>query len=217
VLLTRALPDSSLVPACNLRPMPDLYRVMGETDVPTGSREQRFSEVFSACYGPVLAFARRRLEPELAKDAVAETFVTAWRRLDELSGDPMPWLYRMASNAIANQRRGLARRQRLDERAQLLADPSAVPDHAESVVETDRLAAAFQSLSEADQEVLRLVTWDGLDHRAAASVLGCSAATFKVRLHRARNRLSGLLAPGEAGRNPGTSERASIPWEETTW
>jgi RNA polymerase sigma-70 factor, ECF subfamily len=48
-------------------------------------------------------------------------------------------------------------------------------------------------LSESDREILRLVTWEGLDAAAAASVIGCSPATFRVRLHRARRRLAASL------------------------
>ena len=180
-------------------PVPDQYRAMGKRTVATARREERFTELFTACYGPVLAF--------ICLTVAAAAF-------DELAGDPLPWLYRVASRAIANQRRGMARRLRLDDRARLLATTSSEPDHAEAVVETERVAMAFQSLSEADREVLRLVTWDGLDHAAAASVLGCSASAFRVRLHRARGRLSGLLTAGRAQHDPGPAERGSIRWQE---
>jgi DNA-directed RNA polymerase specialized sigma24 family protein len=66
---------------------------MGDQRTPARSREQRFTELFTVCYGPILAFARRRLDPDLAQDIVADTFLTAWRRFDELSGEPLPWLY----------------------------------------------------------------------------------------------------------------------------
>jgi RNA polymerase sigma-70 factor, ECF subfamily len=179
------------------------------------SREQRFTELFTNCYGPVLAFARRRLGPDLAQDVVAETFLTAWRRIDELTDEPLPWLYRVASHAIANQRRALARRQRLADRARRMSADAAVPDHAESVAETNRLAAAFEALGEHDREVLRLVSWEGLGSADAAAVLGCSVSAFKVRLHRARRRLSRSL--GERGRrhDPRPPHAAALPWEET--
>ena len=51
------------------------------------------------------------------------------------------------------------------------------------------LAPAFASLSERDREALALVAWEGLDSRDAARVVGCSTATFAVRLTRARARL----------------------------
>lgn len=195
----------------NHEPMPDPKRVMGEPGT-LDSRESRFTDLFMECYGPVLAFARRRVDDDLAQDVVAEAFLTAWRHLDDLSGEPLHWLYRVANHAIANQRRGLARRQRLDGRVRLLAGHEQVPDLAEAVVETRSLVAAFRALSERDREVLRLVNWEGLNAAAAASVLDCSPATFKVRLYRARRRLSRL----EEGRHqdPSLAQPAPVAWKE---
>jgi len=178
---------------CNHLEVPDLNGVMSEEDLTPQSREQRFIVLFTNCYGPVLAFARRRVGPDEAQDVVAETFVTAWRRFDDLIGEPLPWLYRIAGHAVANQRRGDVRRQRLDARARLFADAVAEPDPANTVSENTRLIEAFNALNEGDREALRLVTWEGLSPAGAAVVLGCSPAAFKVRLHRARHRLSRLL------------------------
>jgi RNA polymerase sigma-70 factor (ECF subfamily) len=194
--------------------MADLYGVMSERNVVAGSPEQRFTMLFTDHYEPVLAYARRRVEPEAAQDVVAETFLAAWRHLDHLRGEPLPWLYRVASHAIANQRRASRRRGRLDDRARLLASETASVDHADAATEREVLAAAFGSLSERDQEVLRLVMWERLDRTAAASVLGCSPATFKVRLHRARRRLSRLMDPGGGQPVAGASRAVAIPWKE---
>jgi RNA polymerase sigma-70 factor (ECF subfamily) len=48
-------------------------------------------------------------------------------------------------------------------------------------------------LSPRDREAVLLLGWDGLSNRQAAKVLGCSVATFAVRLHRARTRLAAAL------------------------
>jgi len=45
--------------------------------------------------------------------------------------------------------------------------------------------AAFAALRPADQELLRLLAWDGLTRAEAAQVLDCNPASFAVRLHRA--------------------------------
>lgn len=172
--------------------------MMAETEHIRRAREQRFTRLFSECYPPVLAFARRRLGPDLAQDVVAETFLTAWRRLDEVTGEPLPWLYRIAGHAVANQRRSQARRSRLDDRARRLANEGSAPDPADAVSERGLLVGAFNSLSERDREVLRLVTWEGLSTKDAAFALGCSATAFKVRLHRARHRLAGLVGDERA-------------------
>jgi DNA-directed RNA polymerase specialized sigma24 family protein len=99
----------------------DLSHVMEE--FARTHREQRFIALFDACYGPVLAYARRRVHQGDADDVVAETFLAAWRNLDGLSDDPLPWLYRVASHAIANQRRGATRRERLRGRVLQLGGP----------------------------------------------------------------------------------------------
>ena len=60
-----------------------------------------------------------------------------------------------------------------------------------------QLALALASLRERDREALMLVAWDGLDHRTAATVMGCSTGSLTVRLHRARRRLARALADEE--------------------
>jgi RNA polymerase sigma factor (sigma-70 family) len=173
-------------------------------------REDRFTELFAAAYGPVLCYVRRRVGSEDAEDVVAEVFFTAWRHLDRAPAEPLPWLYRIAWHAIGNQRRGSARRQRLQRRTQELASPLWVTDPADEVVGRQALAAAFDSLAEQDREVLRLVCWEGMEKADAARVLGCSAATFRVRLHRARRRLASLaddvIIPSEVQRVPPVSQ-----------
>jgi RNA polymerase sigma-70 factor (ECF subfamily) len=163
----------------------------------TGSQDERqarqFTQVFTASYGPVLAYVRRRVGGDLAQDVVAETFLAAWRNISELPAEPLPWLYRAAHFAIANQRRALARRSRLDDRARLEAGSATAPDPSELVTADMELAAAFRALSEADREVLRLAAWEGLDPAEISTVMGCSAVAAKARLHRARRRLSGKL------------------------
>ena len=117
---------------------------------------------------------------------VAETFAIAWRRLDDIPDHAIPWLLGTARRVLANRRR---------KHHELPAAPAAiVPDHAEAVAGLATLVGAFNRLAEADRETLGLIAWDGLEPREAARVVGCSAATFAVRLHRARRRLEALLA-----------------------
>lgn len=157
-------------------------------------REAAFVALFDAYYGKILAYARRRVDFDVASDVVADTFVAAWLRLDDLSGDPLGWLYGLARGSVANHRRRLHRAERLRERASTNVPCSPTTgDPAEEVAWRASFTAAFGQLSESDREVLRLVAWEGLDPAAAAKVLGCSRGTFKVRLHRARRRLRRYL------------------------
>ena len=170
--------------------MPDSVEMMGPTDA---ERRQRFSDLYSAHYAMVVAYARRRLPPDSADDAVAETFMAAWRTFDRLSGDPLLWLYGLARGAVSNQRRGLTRRSRLRARLDRLAIPPANSDHAASVGWEDPLLAALGHLSGAEQEALQLVAWEDLAVAEAAGVAGCSVTAFKVRLLRARRHMRRLL------------------------
>ncbi len=156
-------------------------------------REAAFVALFDAHYGKILAYATRRAGPDVAKDVVADTFVTAWLKLEDLRGDPLVWLYGLARGSLANHRRRLLRAQHLFERAQRLSAPHDEGDPADDVAWRDSFAAAFGQLADSDREVLRLIAWEGLDTDAAAVVLGCSAGAFKVRLYRARRRLRRYL------------------------
>ena len=171
----------------------DVSAVMNETESSSDSRAARFTEIFGACYGPVLAYARRRVGADLAQDVVSDTFLAAWRNVEKLPPEPLPWLYRAAQFAIANQRRAAARRDKLSDRARLDPVNGPLPDLSEMVAADMELAAAFRGLSEADREVLRLAAWEGLPSAAIGEVIGCSAAAAKGRLHRARKRLSRRL------------------------
>jgi RNA polymerase sigma-70 factor (ECF subfamily) len=113
---------------------------------------------------------------------VAETFLVCWRKLERVPEEPLPWLYAVARKTLANQRRQAARQP-----TPALVETSAVaaPFH-----DDPGLGAAFSRLSERDQEVLRLVAWEGLLLREAATVLGCSAVACRVRFHRAKTRLA---------------------------
>ncbi|KOV88960.1 hypothetical protein ADL03_04180 [Nocardia sp. NRRL S-836] len=118
----------------------------------------------------------------MGEDITSETFTIAWRKLDEMPVPALPWLLGITRNLVR-----AARRQATHE--ELVDVP--VGDDFVQVVE---IRAALASLAEADQEVLTLVAWHGLTAAEAATVLGCSTATFFVRLHRARRRLRTALS-----------------------
>jgi RNA polymerase sigma-70 factor (ECF subfamily) len=161
----------------------------------SGAREL-FEAVFEEHFDAVLRFAAARTEPEAAKDVTAETFLAAWRRLGDLPAEPRGWLLAVCRRKVVDHYRAAGRRGNLSE--VLAASPTLnQPDHGEVLVERDHVRASFGRLRPADQELLRLLAWDGLSHAEAAEVLGCKPAAFAVRLHRARGRLREALAAGE--------------------
>jgi RNA polymerase sigma factor (sigma-70 family) len=164
--------------------------------------QARFEACFREHYAEVLAYCTRRAVPRsAAEDLAAETFAVAWRRIDDLPDEPLPWLYGVARRAIANRRRSEIRHARLITR--LAHEPRAAPPSAiERLSGSERLASALASLTELDREAILLAAWEGLDGRGAAEAMGCSRAAYAVRLHRARRKLAKHLhRPGHEPRN----------------
>ena len=69
--------------------------------------------LFQRHYRDVATYVRRRAKPDLVEDVVAETFLVAWRRLDEVPVDARPWLLGVARKTLATQRRSGARQRSL--------------------------------------------------------------------------------------------------------
>ncbi len=144
----------------------------------------------------VRSFVHRRVPPAAADDVVADVFVIAWRRLDKVPGDELPWLLAIARGVLANRRRGEARQLALRDRLEA-STVAGVEQELEGAHGQSELMRALGSLGRLDQEVLLLVAWDGLDRTQAARALGVTPGLFSVRLHRARRRLERALAAQE--------------------
>lgn len=151
--------------------------------------ERWFEDLWDAHAGQVRAYARRRSDEETAGEVVAGTFLVAWRRRAEVPDDPLPWLYGVARRVLADQRRTHSRQARVAERLGDTRSDRSRADPSDEVAHRDTVLRALDQLGEADREVLRLACWEQLTPKEAARVLGCSAPTFNVRLHRARRRL----------------------------
>jgi RNA polymerase sigma-70 factor, ECF subfamily len=168
----------------------------------------RFEAMFREHYDAVTRYVVRRLGRTISPDVVSETFLVAWRRLDEVPDNARPWLYATARNLVANEIRRQQRDRALDRR--LAARPEApTSDMGELIAERLAVTAALQHLSERDCEVLRLVQWEGLSIADGATVMGCTQSAFKVRLHRARRRLAASMSPPPT--EPQSFELGALP------
>lgn len=147
-----------------------------------------FERLFSAHYWAVRGYVRRRGPASSVEDVVADTFLVAWRRFESAGDDPLPWLFAIARRMLANQQRADRRRGALALRMQGLFGGQDV-DWEPPAEMSAGLAAAIGSLSAREREALLLVAWEGLQPGRAARAAGCSPATFRVRLHRARRRV----------------------------
>jgi RNA polymerase sigma-70 factor, ECF subfamily len=154
----------------------------------TRTREERFTRLYEEHFDPVRRYVWRR-EPGMWEDVVSETFLVAWRRLDDVPADARPWLIGVARNVRLNAHRS-ARRQ--DSVAQRLLE-SSTPEPYEVEFVSDAVKQALGALSEPDREALLLSIWDELDRGQIARVLATSKSNVSVRLHRARRRFAAVL------------------------
>lgn len=162
---------------------------------------------FEACWHSnlrrVVGYAERHVGREAAYDVASATFLTAWRSWSAVPDPALPWLIAVAKGHVRNHLRGQRRRQGLEDRLALLSGSAYDgPDTAVSALERAEALAALAALPESDCEALLLVAWEGLTPEQAAEVLGIRHGTLRMRLHRARSRLS-------------TSEARSIPRSAT--
>ena len=156
--------------------------------------EARFADLYRRYGQHVRAYCTRRTASSDVADAVAETFLVAWRKIERIpEGDAiLPWLYGVAYRILSHQWRHKARSRRLVEKLQGM-----VPAEALSlellVVGNEKYRLVLQASSRLrpiDREVLRLTLWEEMSHADVAAVLGIGLAAVKQRAYRARRNLA---------------------------
>jgi len=176
--------------------------------MPNSVSEQRLEELFRRYWAPVMAYARRRVPQDLADDVVAETFTVAWRRLDQVPAEALPWLLGVARQVAATQLRTTRRSNSLRERMKRSGRPGEY-DWPQLTGIRVEVAEALARLSVNDREAITLIAWDGLTPAQAARVMGTTAGSFRVRLHRVRRRLERDLRSPSPAR--GANDRSRCP------
>ncbi|WP_313535159.1 RNA polymerase sigma factor [Arsenicicoccus bolidensis] len=174
--------------------------------------------MFDDVHDDLVRFCARRTDTASAEDVAADALLTAWRRFDDapLSHDGRrAWVYGIARNQLLNAARSAGRRGALAVRMTKTAPlPSGVTED-EAVLRAD-LSAAWARLTPAQQEVLALTVWDGLDATQAGAVLDISALAYRLRLSRARKALRAhlhLTASPARVTSPGPSRTTTTPCE----
>ena len=147
-----------------------------------------------------------------AEEVVQDVFLTLFRKIDSFEGRAAlgTWLYRVAANAALIRRRGKraevevkledylptfkADGHREGDRAMLLADWSATPEHELLSGEArEILEEGLALLPDHYRAILVLRDVEELSNEEVAEVLAESVASVKSRLHRARMALREVL------------------------
>ncbi|MDX1469073.1 MAG: sigma-70 family RNA polymerase sigma factor [Acidimicrobiia bacterium] len=156
-----------------------------------------FAALVRSHQNEVYTLARRLVgDPHLASDVAQEALIRAWKALPNFRGEARlsTWLHRITVNT-AWTHKSRARRHSgapIEEALEVAALPDA--DHPELAGEMmelrGRLRRALDRLPVALRQVVILKNVYGWSHAEIAEAMGISVTASKVRLHRARARLS---------------------------
>lgn len=167
-----------------------------------GTDPATFEAFYRAHVDAVERFVVRRVsDPHRAADLTADVFLAAIDSADGYRpsrGKPVAWLYGVARNVVAGERRRHGREldatQRFNGRRLLDEDDIArLEERIDAEAQAGELYLAMDRLSDGERAVLELVSMDGLTVGDAARALGIQPVTARVRLHRARQRLRDQL------------------------
>lgn len=158
-----------------------------------------YGELMRRYQRPLYGFAYRLLQaPEEAADLTQETFVRAWQYLARFdAGRPFrPWLFRIALNRAASHKSRSEGRETvpLEDLTSEPAAPDDVPGTMEQHEVGQQVRLAITELSPQQQQAIVLVELEGCGANQAAEVMGCSPATVRQHVFRAKKRLRVLLA-----------------------
>lgn len=169
---------------------------------------EAFGRLYDTYYQPIFGFLYKRTgNAEVAKDLTSETFFQALKNIRryEQRGKPFKaWLY-----AIAVAQAGTYFRQRskvffttTEECPEIVAedgyrpDVSAMEDESdrERKLEASRMRRHLTKLNQRQQTILNLRYFSGQTVPEIAQALGMKENTIKSHIHRAVNKLRGLMA-----------------------
>jgi RNA polymerase sigma-70 factor (ECF subfamily) len=124
-------------------------------------------------------------DPELARDAVQEGLIRAWRDLPSLR-DPDrfdAWLHRLTVNSCIDQTR--RRRRRPIEVELTPIHAPAMSDMSGALADRDQVDGVLRRLDERGRAIVVLHYFLGMPLTEVAATLGIPVGTVKSRLHRA--------------------------------
>ncbi len=144
-------------------------------------------------------FIRRVDPPEDAADLLSETLLVMCRRPGAIPADADEarlWAYGIARRVLSTHRRGTRRRSALVERLRNDVHAGAIGRRADA--DYCRVHEALATLDALDQEIIRLVHWDGFSQVDVAKLLNRRAGTIRSRYARARWALRNALSDLDA-------------------
>ena len=163
---------------------------------------------------------RRVADPQQVADLTADVFLAVIGSAHTYQpgrGSELAWLYGIARNVLARERRraALTLRAERDVAGRRLLDEDDIARLEERIDAESAARSLYQALSglrEDERVVLELVAIDGLPLKDAAASLGIRPGAARVRMYRARRSVRDAL--GRAGLSPPAVRAMSVTTSE---
>ena len=131
-----------------------------------------------------------------AKDLASETFVRVWTAGKKIQAKTVKaYLFTITRNLFLQKERRVKRQTKLD--MEVMDDSHSPESIAEDRSELRAVFEALRQVPEPDRTALVLRARDGMSYQEIATVLDISLALVKIKIHRARVRLTLIRADEE--------------------
>ena len=159
----------------------------------SGSNDDAFRRFYDATAAAIRAYVLRHCSD---RDSVDDLFQITYAKFlaSPMAKTPdapgaRAYLYRIASNAIADHGRGLQKRNRLEgpERQVMATRPIA------DIADILALREGLRTLSKREQQMLWLLYAEGFSHKEVARIMSLNRRSVRVLAFRARRKLSKYL------------------------
>jgi RNA polymerase sigma-70 factor, ECF subfamily len=162
--------------------------------------QQAFAELYAATSRRLYGMARKVLiDPELANDTTQEVYLQIWQsaaKFDPSFGSPLAWMmtiaHRRAVDRVRSSQSASEREARYGAASQAIEHDDVV-DTVTSRMEADAVVRCLSTLTDTQQESVRLAYYGGLTYREVAEKLGAAVPTIKSRIRDGLLRLKNCL------------------------
>lgn len=159
-----------------------------------------FAEFYELTSRRVFGMARRVLiDPELSEDTAQEVFLQVWQnaaKFNPEAGSPLAWLmmisHRRAVDKVRSSQSSTDREAKYGASSQEI-DHDSVSDEVGSRLEAEAVVRCLDTLTETQQQSVRLAYYGGLTYREVAEKLNAAVPTIKSRIRDGLIRLKTCL------------------------
>lgn len=162
--------------------------------------QEAFAEFYSLTSRRVFGMARRVLiDAELSEDTTQEVFLQVWQnaaKFNAAAGSPLAWLmtisHRRAVDKVRSSQSATDREAKYGANSQEI-DHDSVSDEVGSRLEAEAVVRCLETLTDTQQESVRLAYYGGLTYREVAERLNAAVPTIKSRIRDGLIRLKTCL------------------------